>query len=227
MGFSLSIGVASGAGSAVMRRRQKGSREMSRRLIIVSRDDPGLYHALRADWAGDDDVAVIIDRRFAQRRQQAIATLDRRRADRRRSAPVEVLLAWRGGGATARKCDVSAALESGATRIAVRQRPGAKRVALSPERQRSNDVPEGAAHYSPISLPASMTAPAAVVGALVILLGTVSGGIVGGLALWLFLTNELATSSEPATGWQNPWKKLIRAPSRMRPPAKSQAKRSL
>src|SRR5256885_6308111 len=94
---------------------------MAHQLIIVGRDDPGLYEALCADWAGDKDVAVIFDRRVGQRRHAARALeADRRQADRRRETPVEALLAWRGGGRAARKMDVLSALNSGPVRVARR-----------------------------------------------------------------------------------------------------------
>ena len=97
---------------------------MAHQLIIVGRDDPGLYEALCADWAGDKDVAVIFDRRVGQRRHAARALeADRRQADRRRETPVEALLAWRGGGRAARKMDVLSALNSGPVSVAVRHRP--------------------------------------------------------------------------------------------------------
>src|SRR5919108_2195758 len=79
--------------------RRKVFGEMAPQLIIVGRDDPGLYQALCADWAGDKDVAVIFDRRVGQRRHEArTVDADRRQADRRRDPPVQALLAWRGGG---------------------------------------------------------------------------------------------------------------------------------
>src|SRR5205814_1166166 len=87
---------------------------MARQFIIVSRDDLGLYHMLSADWAGDPDLAVVLDRRVRQRRDEPVtATTERRRADRRQHVPVEALLTWRGGGATARRADVLATLNEG------------------------------------------------------------------------------------------------------------------
>ena len=104
--------------------RRKVFGEMAHQLIIVGRDDPGLYEALCADWAGDKDVAVIFDRRVGQRRHAARALeADRRQADRRRETPVEALLAWRGGGRAARKMDVLSALNSVPVSVAVRHRP--------------------------------------------------------------------------------------------------------
>src|ERR671923_1271200 len=104
--------------------RRKVFGEMAPQLIIVGRDDPALYQALCADWAGDKDVAVILDRRVAQRRHETRSVnTDRRQTDRRRKAPAEAVLAWRGGGRAARKTDVLSALNSGPVNVAVRQRP--------------------------------------------------------------------------------------------------------
>jgi len=57
---------------------------MPRRLIIVTRGDPGLYHYIRSDWVGDETVTVMTDRRRAERRQRTEPREpDRRRGDRR------------------------------------------------------------------------------------------------------------------------------------------------
>jgi len=187
---------------------------MARQLIVVSRDDVGLYHALRADWAGNQNVGVILDRRLAQRRRHAVPTLERRRADRRQCAPVESVLAWRGGGAPARKSDIVSALDHASGSIAVRQRPGAK-AAGRPK----GDPARGAA-----ALRAALSAPTTVAVAFIALIATLSGGIVSGLALWLFLASELALGathgksasrsgleSAPIPRWPQPLKKLLRA----------------
>ena len=174
---------------------------MAPQLIIVDRDDPGLYQALCADWAGDKDVAVIVDRRVRQRRHEArTIDTDRRQTDRRRGAPVEALLAWRGGGRAARKTDVLSALNSGrVTSVAVRQRPLPKVTTASPPTVQSA-ADEPAVRKSPL------VAPPGVIVALLILLGSISGGVVGGVAVWLFLTYEFgsalpwSTSAEPANG---------------------------
>jgi hypothetical protein len=191
---------------------------MARQLIVVSREDVGLYHALCADWAGDPDVAVVLDRRRGQRRHDTAAVpVERRRQERRQHPPLEAHLAWRGGGATARKSDVLSVLSRGSSSIVVRQRPVAKserRAALRPSS--SGEVREESFDVSMLS------APANTVVALVILVGTLSGGIVGGLALWLFLAYEFAsrrdtrgsvTSSRPdvLTWWQRPLHKLRRS----------------
>ena len=166
---------------------------MARQLIVVSRDDLGLYHTLSADWAGDRDFAVILDRRVRQRRHESVtATIERRGADRRQYPPVEAFLTWRGGGATARRSDVQATLSGGPASIAVRQRPSAKaegRTTLQRETGLSHE--QAAAHQPTIGAPTNVAV------ALVALLGSFSGGIFGGLALWLFLTYEFSRRRPP------------------------------
>ena len=161
---------------------------MAPQLIIVGRDDPGLYQALCADWAGEKDVAVIVDRRVGQRRHEArTVDADRRQADRRQEPPVEALLAWRGGGRAARKTDVLSALNSGPVNVAVRHRPLPKATAPPPSpAERAADEQVG--RKSPLIAP-----PGVVVG-LMILLGSISGGVVGGVAVWLFLTYEFGSA---------------------------------
>ena len=65
--------------------------------MIVSRDEPKLYERLRLEFGGDDEVAVVLDRRVADRRRfpQAVTT-DQRRADRRRALADDQLkhLGW-------------------------------------------------------------------------------------------------------------------------------------
>ena len=191
---------------------------MARQLIVVSREDVGLYHALCADWAGDPDVAVVLDRRQDQRRHKTAAVaVERRRDERRQHIPVETHLAWRGGGASARKSDVRSVFSQGCRSIVVRQRPGAKA-----ERRAAPPAPSDEVRNEPPYDGSIMTAPATTVVALVILVGAMSGGIVGGFALWLFLAYEFGsrrethgsvTSSRPriATWWQRPLHKLRRS----------------
>jgi hypothetical protein len=165
--------------------------EMAPQLIIVGRDDPGLYQALCADWAGDKDVAVIFDRRVGQRRhQERTIDADRRQAERRRERPVEALLAWRGGGRAARKMDVLSALNGGPMSVAVRHRPLPKVTAPTP-------APADNAADEPVTRKSPLVAPPGVVVGLMILLGSLSGGVVGGVAVWLFLTSEFG----PALPW--------------------------
>ena len=170
------------------RARKGASEEMARQFIIVSRDDLGLYHMLSTDWAGDPDLAVVLDRRVRQRRDESVtATTERRRADRRQHVPVEALLTWRGGGATARRADVLATLNEGPASIAVRQRPNAKAEGRTALRQHAGLSHEQAATHQPM-----IPKPTDVAIALVALLGSFSGGIFGGLALWLLLTYEFS-----------------------------------
>jgi hypothetical protein len=57
---------------------------MGRTMYIVARDHPELFAYLRDRFSSDGTVEVILDRRFAQRRQRSSDyTPDRRRADRR------------------------------------------------------------------------------------------------------------------------------------------------
>jgi hypothetical protein len=70
-------------------------------LMIVARDRADLYDRLCKEFADDRAVAVVLDRRFANRRQvERPVTDDRRHADRRRRAVDEDLR--RLGWATAR-----------------------------------------------------------------------------------------------------------------------------
>jgi hypothetical protein len=162
---------------------------MARKMIVVSREEIGLYHALCADWVGDPDVAVVLDRRREQRRHDTTAVVvERRRADRRHDAPFETHLAWRGGGAAARRADILSVFSRGALSIVVRQRPGAKAEARAPLVTQTGEVRDEALDASSM-----LSLPANAVVALVILVGTLSGGIVGGLALWLFLAYEFTS----------------------------------
>jgi len=200
---------------------------MARQLIVVSREDVGLYHALCADWLGDPDVTVVLDRRRGQRRQEAIApVIERRRGERRQHPPLEAHLAWSGGGAAARKSDVMSVLSRCSSGIIVRQRPRAK------AERRAPLLPSSSAEVREEFYDISMiSAPANTVAALVILIGTLSGGIVGGLALWLFLAYEFAarrgrpgsvtTSPDVFTWWLRPLHKLRRASRSWAPAEKS------
>ena len=63
---------------------------MGRTMYIVARDHPELFAYLRDRFSGDGTVEVILDRRFAQRRQGgAHHTPERRRADRRTRPEVD------------------------------------------------------------------------------------------------------------------------------------------
>jgi hypothetical protein len=57
---------------------------MVRNLLIVSRDRPELYEQLKRDFAEDQEVEVILDRRLEERRKLGGAqNPERRRSDRR------------------------------------------------------------------------------------------------------------------------------------------------
>ena len=54
-------------------------------LMIVARDRTELYERLRKEFANDRAVAVVLDRRFGQRRRATLAvTAEQRRVERRR-----------------------------------------------------------------------------------------------------------------------------------------------
>jgi hypothetical protein len=54
-------------------------------LMIVSRERPKLYEQLRTEFEHDSGIAVVLDRRFGERRRAAEpAAPEQRRADRRR-----------------------------------------------------------------------------------------------------------------------------------------------
>lgn len=57
---------------------------MSRLLFIVSREEPRLYHYVRAAFASTEAVEVILDRRYGERRRSARPVdVDRRQGERR------------------------------------------------------------------------------------------------------------------------------------------------
>jgi len=63
---------------------------MGRTMYIVARDHPELFAYLRDRFSCDGTVEVILDRRFAQRRQgRAYHAPERRREDRRRRPEVD------------------------------------------------------------------------------------------------------------------------------------------
>jgi hypothetical protein len=185
---------------------------MAKQLIIVSRDEPGLYHALREDWATDENVTVVLDRRLGQRRRQPVTTeLERRRGERRVYAAAAVLLTWKGGGATARRADIVAALGASSGSIAVRQKPGAK----ADSRASARGAEDG--RQPTITRQPTMGAPTHAVIALVILLGTLSGGVFAGLALWLLLSYEFpSASARPLRSASSPLSRSASTGSRLR-----------
>jgi hypothetical protein len=58
---------------------------MARLVFLVSRERPELSTYLKREFAGNDEIEVIVDRRLAQRRAQepVAAAPERRRGDRR------------------------------------------------------------------------------------------------------------------------------------------------
>jgi len=61
-----------------------------RGLIIVSRDQPALWHALRHEFGNSEDIRVILDRRKGERRQgDQVYAPDRRGTDRRSLPRIE------------------------------------------------------------------------------------------------------------------------------------------
>ena len=81
--------------STTQERHAKGS-EMH--LLIVRREDPGLYQRFRAQLAADLTVKVITDRRWGEGRRDSLGhEPDRRRGDRRRDERY-VSLALRSAG---------------------------------------------------------------------------------------------------------------------------------
>jgi len=60
---------------------------MARLVFIVSRQRPELANSLRRQFAGADDVEVIVDRRINERRMNPIPVSDdRRQVDRRQES---------------------------------------------------------------------------------------------------------------------------------------------
>jgi len=61
--------------------------DQARCLFIVARDQPDLWHSLRRDFSGAEEVQVILDRRRGERRQRiAVREPKRRREDRCRTS---------------------------------------------------------------------------------------------------------------------------------------------
>ena len=58
-------------------------------LMVVSRDNPGLYEYAVREFADSDEIKVVLDRRSADRREAGnppAGNVERRRSDRRRYA---------------------------------------------------------------------------------------------------------------------------------------------
>ena len=65
-----------------------------RHLLIISRYHPGLYDYVRARFASEDNVEVVLDRRRGRDRRSVVVTagVERRSADRRARPHVDVAL---------------------------------------------------------------------------------------------------------------------------------------
>ncbi len=69
---------------------------MVRYLLIVARNQPDLWQYLKNNFAGDEKVEVILDRRRGERRQRVQAhEPERRRAERRREPGLDKDLTYR------------------------------------------------------------------------------------------------------------------------------------
>ena len=69
---------------------------MVRYLLFVARSQPDLWHYLKNNFAGDEKVEVILDRRRGERRQRIQPhELERRRAERRRRPGIDTDLSYR------------------------------------------------------------------------------------------------------------------------------------
>jgi hypothetical protein len=71
-----------------------GSSRPPRHLLIISRYHPGLFEYVRARFASEDNVQVILDRRRGRDRRAAanVAGAERRRSDRRVRPHVDAAL---------------------------------------------------------------------------------------------------------------------------------------
>ena len=69
---------------------------MVRYLLIVARNQPDLWRYLKADFAGDEKVEVILDRRRGERRQRVQPhESERRQGERRRQPSIDKDLTYR------------------------------------------------------------------------------------------------------------------------------------
>ena len=69
---------------------------MVRYLLIVAHNQPDLWHYLKQNFAGDEKVEVILDRRRGERRRRVQAhEPERRQADRRRQPGIDETLRYR------------------------------------------------------------------------------------------------------------------------------------
>jgi hypothetical protein len=75
-------------------------------VIIVSREEAWLYQVLREQFAEDERVDVIIDRRFAERRLHGASPAVERRRQDRRQLDVNAALRFRGWATAPAQRDV-------------------------------------------------------------------------------------------------------------------------
>jgi len=73
----------------------QGTRDRVRCLFIVARDQPDLWHHLRQDFAEDEKVQVVRDRRRGERRQHMQRHEPDRRQGGRRRATIDTDLRYR------------------------------------------------------------------------------------------------------------------------------------
>ena len=69
---------------------------MVRYLLIVARNQPDLWRYLKDNFAGDEKVEVILDRRRGERRQRVqLREPERRQGERRRQPSIDKDLTYR------------------------------------------------------------------------------------------------------------------------------------
>ena len=71
------------------------TRDRVRCLFIVARDQPDLWHNLRRDFAGDEEVQVVLDRRRGEQQQHRQRHEPDRRQGGRRRATIDTDLRYR------------------------------------------------------------------------------------------------------------------------------------
>ena len=89
-------GIFRGSGGFPHPRQKESPAKMVRYLLIVARNQPDLCHYLKNNFAGDEKVEVILDRRRGERRQRIQPhELERRRGERRRHPGIDKDLTYR------------------------------------------------------------------------------------------------------------------------------------
>jgi len=80
-----------------------GQRSQTRHFVVVARAATELYESLKRTFEGRDNIEVIRDRRFGERRKRDDAVgLDRRRGDRRARSDGDGLVRWCEGSSAPR-----------------------------------------------------------------------------------------------------------------------------